>query len=113
MEPLDFALQPLDPLQDAPVARGLGVLEVLGQEVEVQRERRERVADLMGQPAGELGDLGVLGAEPAGDFRLLAGLAGARERGSPAPCGSSPAEAPVLGPDGRLAFAGGPPSWNR
>ncbi len=60
VEPLDLVPQPLDPLEDAAVARGLGVLEVLGQEVEVQRERRERVADLVGQAAGELGDLGIL-----------------------------------------------------
>ena len=66
VQPMDLVLQPLDPLQHAAVARGLGVLKVLGQQVEVQRDRRERIADLMSQPAGELGDLGVLGAKPAG-----------------------------------------------
>ena len=83
-EPMDLVLQPFDPLQHAAIARGLGVLKVLGQQVEVQRERRERVANLMREPAGKLGDLGVLGAEPPGDFRFFVGRGGALARGSPA-----------------------------
>ena len=64
-------LEPLDPLEHPAVARALGVLEILGQELEVQLEGGERVADLVGQSAGELGDLGVLGAEPPRDFPLF------------------------------------------
>ena len=65
MQPLDLVVQPLDPLEGAALARALGVLQVLGQELEVQLEGQQRVADLVGQSAGELGDLGVLGAQPA------------------------------------------------
>ena len=60
-------LQPFDPLQHPAIARGLGLLKIFGEEVEIQRDRRERVANLMGEPAGELGNLRVLGAKPAGD----------------------------------------------
>ena len=80
----DLAAEPLDLLEDAPVARGLGVLEVLGQQVEVQAHRRERVADLVGQAAGELGDLGVLGAEPAVDLVLVDRSRTVRRVGGPA-----------------------------
>ena len=73
MQPMDLVLEPLDPLEHATVARGLGVLKVLGKQVEIQRDRGERVADLMGETAGKLRDLGVLGAEPAGDFRFELG----------------------------------------
>ena len=41
-------------LADPTVARGLGVLEFLGQEVKVQGQGRKRVADLVGKAAGKL-----------------------------------------------------------
>ncbi len=71
IQPLNLMLEPLDSLEHAAVARGFGVLKVLGQEVEVQGERREWVADLMSQAAGQFRNLGILGAKSLGDFRLF------------------------------------------
>ena len=48
MQPEDLVLEPLDPLADPAVARGLAVLKILGQEVEVQPERGQGIADLVG-----------------------------------------------------------------
>ena len=62
---------PLQLLQDPLVARGLGPLEVLDEQVEVEAHRRQRVLDLVGQAAGQAGDLGILGAEPAVDRRVV------------------------------------------
>lgn len=60
MQPEDFVLEPLDPLANPTVARRLAVLKILGQQVEVQPEGRERIADLVGESAGKLRDLGIL-----------------------------------------------------
>ena len=54
-------------LEDPLVAGGLGPLEILDEEVEVEAHGRERVLDLVGQAAGQPGDLGILGAEPTVD----------------------------------------------
>ena len=61
-QPLNLVLQPLDPLKDAAVARCLGLLKVLGQEIEIQGDRRERISNLVSQAAGQLGNLRVLGS---------------------------------------------------
>ena len=74
MEPVDFVAEPLDALEHPTVARSLGILEVLGHQVEVHLDRGERIADLVGQAAGEQGDLGILGSEPTRDLRLFTGL---------------------------------------
>ena len=70
VEPLNLLLEPTDALLDATVPRGFGSLKILLQEVEIQRQGGQRVADLVGQAAGELRDLGILGAEPPGDVVL-------------------------------------------
>ena len=54
----------LDLLHRPAVARRLALAEVLGQELHVQADGRERVLDLVGQPAGQPGNLGVLIDQP-------------------------------------------------
>ena len=58
-QPLALALQALDALQGPAFALGLRLLEVLGQELQVQAERAEVVLDLVDEAAGQLGQLGV------------------------------------------------------
>src|SRR5208337_5402975 len=54
----------------ATVPRGFGPLKILLQEVEIERQGGQRVADLVSQTAGELRELSILGAEPPGDVML-------------------------------------------
>ena len=60
LQPLAFLLHDGDLGRGAAVARRLGLGEVLGQQLHVQADRRERVLDLVRQPAGQRRDLGVL-----------------------------------------------------
>ena len=57
---LALAGEPRDAVEGAALARRLGVLEVLGEELQVERERAEVVLDLVDEPAGEFGEFGVL-----------------------------------------------------
>ena len=54
------------------------MLKFLCQKVEIQRHRRERVANLVSEPAGKLGDFVIAGAE---SIILLHGLGCIRKRG--------------------------------
>ena len=46
-------------VEHPPVARFVGGGQVLDQQVEVHRDGRERIADLVSQATGEAGDLGI------------------------------------------------------
>src|SRR5262249_1015230 len=58
-EPLALVLQPLDALERPAFALRLRLLEVLSEELQVEAERAEVVLDLVDEPAGQLGQLGV------------------------------------------------------
>src|SRR5690606_1677262 len=52
------------------LARRLGLLEVLGQEVHIEDDRRERILDLVSQRTGEPRDLRILLGESLAEFLL-------------------------------------------
>ena len=85
-------LEPFDPLQHPAIARGLGLLKIFGEQIEIERDRRERVSNLMGKPAGELGDFRVLGTKPARNLRLFLGR---RESTVASPPGAGRARPPI------------------
>ena len=70
VQPLDLGPKPLEPLQHPPVTRRLRVLKILEQQIEVQRQRRERIADLVRQAPRKLRDLRVLSPQPLGRVLL-------------------------------------------
>ena len=88
---IDLVSQPFDPLKYAAIARGLGLLKVFGEKIEIQRDRRQRVPDLMSKAAGKLRDLGVLGSQA----RVISGSSSAvGSTGARSPAGDN---APALG----------------
>src|SRR5262249_16711213 len=59
-EPLAFALQSQDALARLALTRRLGLLKVLGEQLQVEAERADVVLDLVDEPARQLGELGVV-----------------------------------------------------
>jgi hypothetical protein len=76
LQPLTFALYHFDLGGSAAIAQGLGLSKILGQQLHIQANRRERILDLVRQPPGQHRDLGVLRDEL---FVYFLGRGGMRE----------------------------------
>ena len=68
LQPLAFPLHQFDLLQRAAVAGRFGVAEILGQQLHVHADRRQRVLDFVGQPARQPRDFRVLIDQPLVQF---------------------------------------------
>ncbi len=66
---LAFAGEPRDAVEGAALARGLGVLEVFGEQLEVERQGADVVLDLVDEPAREFGQFAVLLRRRCGWFQ--------------------------------------------
>ena len=75
LQPLALALHDVDALGSAPLRGRLRLFEVLGQQLHVEPDRRERILDLVGQRPGEPRDLGVLREQPLVADRVVSGVA--------------------------------------
>ena len=64
LQPLAFAPHDFHPLQRPPTRRRFRLGQILGQQLHVQPNRRQRILDLVRKTAGQLGDLGVLVHQP-------------------------------------------------
>ena len=64
LQPLAFPLHQVDLFHRPAFAGGVGLAEVLGQQLHVHADRRKWILDLVRQPAGKPHDLGVLIDQP-------------------------------------------------